>query len=759
MQWLRALDIDIFRFINERMSNPIFDHVMPIASGNAFFYPVLVLLCLFLIFRGGARGVLCVLLLVIAVAVCDGWVCKTLKAAIGRERPFMVLDDVRCLIGKGGSFGMPSSHAANWFAATMVTLVYYQRSVLVMLPLALLVSFSRVYNGVHYPSDVLVGAIVGAGVATSVLACANALWRGVGQRWFTVWWEKLPSLLNPPRLGDADIEEEMAVPMSRRTRTTEKPRHVDPDAQWLRLGYIVTAVILVARLLYIKSKTIQLSEDEAYQWLWSKHLALSYYSKPFLIAVTQFLGTSLWGDTAFGVRFFSPIISALLGVMMLRFFAKVVNARAAFFLLLIISATPLLSLGGILMTIDPLSALFWTAAMVAGWHAVQPTGKASDWLWVGLWMGLGLLSKYTALFQLLSWIVLFILWRPARAQLRKPGPYLALLVNALCSLPILIWNAQRHWVTVRHVSENAGVGQAWKIRTLDFIGIEAGVLNPIFFVAMVWAAIVFWKRAKNHPALIYFFSMGAPIFLCYFLWSFRSRILPNWIAPSVVPLFCLMVAYWDTRWRLDSSRLKPWLVTGLTLGFAMVLLAHNTDLIKKLTGYPIGTLVKRTVEFPLIRVPLKWFGIEPHITEVGFDPLHRVRSWTEVANQVGSTREELLSEGKPVFIITDHYGLAGLISFYLPEAKEAVKNTPLVYYKSSDHPRNQFYFWPGYTDRKGENAIYVIELDRANPKPLKAPRAPVAEEFESVSNMGIRYVLYHGETNRPLQFFALRNLK
>src|SRR6478736_2781109 len=140
MQWLQALDIDIFRFINERMSNPLFDHLMPIASGNAFFYPILVLFCLFLIFRDGARGVLCVLLLVIAVAVCDGWVCKTLKAAIGRERPFMVLDDVRCLIGKGGSPGMPSSHAANWFAATMVTLAYYRRSILVMLPLALLVS-------------------------------------------------------------------------------------------------------------------------------------------------------------------------------------------------------------------------------------------------------------------------------------------------------------------------------------------------------------------------------------------------------------------------------------------------------------------------------------------------------------------------------------------------------------------------------------------------------------------------------------------
>src|SRR4029077_8013057 len=169
--------------------------------------------------------------------------------------------------------------------------------------------------------------------------------------------------------------------------------HETMDKQWLRLGYIVIAVLLVARLAYIASATIQLSEDESYQSLWSKPLALSYYSKPPLIAYTQFLGTTLWGDTAFGVRFFSPLITALLGFWMLRFFAREVNARAGFFLLLIITATPLASLGALLMTVDPLSVLFWTAAMLAGWRAVQEKAATRDWLVVGLWMGLGFLSK------------------------------------------------------------------------------------------------------------------------------------------------------------------------------------------------------------------------------------------------------------------------------------------------------------------------------------------------------------------------------
>src|SRR5678816_2974613 len=80
---------------------------------------------------------------------------------------------------------------ANWFAGTMVALVYFRKSIRIMLPIACLVSFSRVYNGVHYPSDVLAGAIIGAGTAAAIVWGADWLWRTVGQRWFPIWWQRL----------------------------------------------------------------------------------------------------------------------------------------------------------------------------------------------------------------------------------------------------------------------------------------------------------------------------------------------------------------------------------------------------------------------------------------------------------------------------------------------------------------------------------------------------------------------------------------
>ena len=86
--------------------------------------------------------------------------------------------------------------------------------------------------------------------------------------------------------------------------------------------------MLIGRWIYLASGIIELSEDEAYQWLWSKHLALSYYSKPPGIAFIQFAGTSLFGDTEFGVRFFSPLFAAILSLMVLRFLAREIGARA-----------------------------------------------------------------------------------------------------------------------------------------------------------------------------------------------------------------------------------------------------------------------------------------------------------------------------------------------------------------------------------------------------------------------------------------------
>ncbi len=762
MHWLQTLDTGLFDFVNQSLANPVFDWLMPILSGNAFFIPALLLLIVGLLWKGNARLRLCVLLLVIILPLGDSLICNTIKHAVARPRPFVTLPEAR-LWGKIGSGyippqlnesgvdmaantgsrnSMPSSHAANWFAATMILFIFYRRSFWFMLPLALAVSFSRVYNGVHYPGDVLAGAILGAGYAIAGVIALEALWRWIGKKWFPVWHAQWPSLLNAEcGMRNAESEPTLAT------------RHPSLDTHWLRFGYLVIFALLIVRWIYIASGTIDLEKDEAYQWLWSKHLALSYYSKPMGIALIQFLSTSLWGDTAFGIRFFPPLFAGILSVMALRFFAREVSVQAGFWLLLIVTATPLLGIGTILMTIDPPLVLCWTWAMIAGWRAAQPDGQTRHWLVVGLAVGLGFLCKYTAACQIVCWAIFFALCPAARAHLRRPGPWLALLIFLVCTTPVIIWNAQHGWITLHHVAGNAGLDKRWQptLRYFrDFFFVEAGLLNPIFFAGALWAMLAFWKRRRERPLWLYFFCMGAPLFLGYWLYSFHSRILPNWIAPAILPMFCLMVAYWNERRRVA----KPFLAGGLALGLFAVVILSQSNLIGKITG---------------------------QLLPGEKDPLRRVRAWQPTTALVEGRREKLEAEGKPAFIIADHYGMTGLFTFYLPQAKAALPSKPLVYCADSDEPLNQLYFWPDYdyrAHRRGQNAIYVTELD---PYPLERgwlwkwlthqpvgyatvpppfPKPPrMLKEFESVTGLGEFEIKYGDRVFRRLQLWECHDLK
>jgi membrane-associated phospholipid phosphatase len=724
MHWLHTLDVGLLRFINQTLSNPVFDVAMPFLSGNALFVPALAIAMTVMVWKGGRRGIVCIIMLVLVVWMGDSLICNTIKHATERPRPFNEFPELHTLIGRSDSFSFPSSHAANWFAATAVLLLFYPRSWRVMLPMACAVSFSRVYNGVHYPSDALAGAILGAGYTFATVWSVDQLWQWAGSKWFPMWWRKMPRLI-----------ESVGVPRAQSERAAVEPTPstpADEEAQWLRFGYALIGLALIVRLGYLASGYIELTGDEAYQWLWSKHLALSYYSKPPLIALTQFLGTSIWGDNQFGVRFFSPLLSAGLGLVTIRFLAREGKARLGVALAAISTATPLAALGAILMTVDTLSIFFWALAMISGWRAVQKEGIA-DWLWTGLWMGLGFLSKYTELFQLLCWAVFFTTWPPSRRHLKRPGPYLALALNILCALPVLYWNAKHDWVTVTHVAGNAAVYDKWHPTIgyfLEFTASEAGLLNPIFFVGAIWASIALWKQKPRDPLQVYLFSMGAPLFLCYWLFTFHSRVFPNWIAPSVVPLFCLMVVWWGKYWPTEHRKIRPWCIGGLTVGWIAVLLLHRPDIISRLAH----------VQLPINR-----------------DPTHRAHGWKDVAAVIGRERETLLSEGKPVFIIAGHYRLAGEISFYLPEARAAVNDKPLVYCPPTPVAENQLFFWPGYDWRKGESAIFVRELDRDAPTVRPPPRV-LYRQFESVTEAGTREVRYHGQTLWILQIFVCRGL-
>jgi undecaprenyl-diphosphatase len=226
MHWLQTLDTNLFLFFNRSLVNPFFDWLMPVLSGDhgvkKAFLGVAIAVGAALLCLGGRRARLCVVLTALIVGTNDGLVCNSIKHAVARPRPFVTLPQARLFgtVGKGyiapefnaegvnltaneGSHNsMPSSHAANWFAATMVLFLFYRRSAWFMLPMALAVSFSRLYNGVHYPSDVVAGALIGAGYAAAAAIAIETAWQHFGRKWFPRWFAKTPSLVPNLNLGN-----------------------------------------------------------------------------------------------------------------------------------------------------------------------------------------------------------------------------------------------------------------------------------------------------------------------------------------------------------------------------------------------------------------------------------------------------------------------------------------------------------------------------------------------------------------------------
>ena len=498
--------------------------------------------------------------------------------------------------------------------------------------------------------------------------------------------------------------------------------------------------LLAARLGYLASAVIELSEDEAYQWLWSKHPDLSYYSKPPFIAYAQWIGTHLWGDRELGVRFLAPVLSAATAWGLSGFVARLAGWRTGFFLVAVLTSMPLLSVGSIILTVDALTVAFWTLAMVAGWKALEK--DCTGW-WAVTGVGLmgTFLSKYFSPFLIAGFAAFFWIHPPARRHLRRPGPWLALAMNAAAILPVIFWNSRNGWITVTHLQQRGSLDQPWSFRPQflpEFIAATLGLMNPVFLVGVVLALVGFW-RLRRKPvttgapmdetrslALRYALCFGLPVFLFYLAYTLRSRVQPNWVATTFAPLAVFAVLWWEGRHRAGSRaglRLLRW---GVGVGLPLVVLLHETNLILKLTG---------------------------HSLPMAIEPLVRVRGYREAAAVVRTERDQLLKEGRPVMVVTDHYGWAGELSFYMDGPGPVVAKTPTVTVLESDRPINQLWFWPEYrySGRPGLTVLYV------HPERRTGLNASWATRFESVTDLGVRDVEVRGRVFHRLHLYACRN--
>jgi len=163
---LENIDRNILYLINDYLSNPIFDiFFVTITNEDLWAIPVIIGI-LILAFKGGNRARIAIGIILIATGLTDLTVVEVIKPAIARLRPSHTMGDtINVLIGRGGKYGFVSAHAANIFCATTILSYFYDQWKKPLFFLAVSVSISRVYVGVHYPGDVLFGGLYGYGIA------------------------------------------------------------------------------------------------------------------------------------------------------------------------------------------------------------------------------------------------------------------------------------------------------------------------------------------------------------------------------------------------------------------------------------------------------------------------------------------------------------------------------------------------------------------------------------------------------------------
>lgn len=483
---------------------------------------------------------------------------------------------------------------------------------------------------------------------------------------------------------------------------------------------LIKAIILVLIILY---GSIGLGPDEAQYWTWSQELDWGYYSKPPGIAWEIALGTVFFGNTELGVRFLPLIIGFLLPLTVyLMTFRCRLKPQICFWAALCMAFSPLGILSSFLAITDGGMVLFWTLACAYLTGKIEKK-ETPNYLLIGSLVFLGALFKWPIY---IFWIVILVSW--IFFSFLKSWRILGGMVLSLMALfPSIYWNATHEWATFRHVLATLAGGHAKSkegaILTgnlFEFLGAQAALVSPIFFVLLVMAWRHMIKNKNNFSngllfcGAISFVSIAIGALLAFFM-----KIQGNWAIFAYPSAFVLLSWYAFKA----ASLGKKWVTAGLVFSIAACMVV-----------FAIPTIQSKGF-IDSLPIPYK---INPFRHNIGGEALIK-------------TLKDVNYDPERDVLVSDKYQTTSLLSFYSPGQNRA------YFLNLQGSRKNQFSFWPGLEQTPGQRMFFAVienvpHLDKQE-LPKKYLEA-LSQYFHKVNFLGMKPLFkVYGKTVKGIFLF------
>lgn len=332
-------------------------------------------------------------------------------------------------------------------------------------------------------------------------------------------------------------------------------------ADWRSADLILIAITVLVGLRFALSAALPLSFDEAYYWLWSKHLAPGYFEHPAAIAVAIRGGTLLFGDTEFGVRFASLVASVVASWAVWRSAAIVLarqNAGAIaclFFNLMLMIAAEGMGATPDALLIAAAALLLWSVA------ELEQSQDSRWWLAVGAAAGLALAAKYTGFF-LVGAIVAWLALTAFQSRTRVTGwfgsvwPYAGAAIALALFAPTLYWNATHDFISFHFQFGRITAGHLGVTYFLQFLGSQIALASPgILVLAVIGSRAPFGAPGRS---LLFALAVVWPPLLYFALHSLHDRVQGNWPCFVYPPLAVLAASGYFSAMATDASPATRW---------------------------------------------------------------------------------------------------------------------------------------------------------------------------------------------------------